>query len=676
MKRWIVGFGLLLSAVGAHAQAVLFTPNAVTFGQVNGTPVLRPQPYASVSVCLITAYTCAPATVYGDINMTKPLAQPFKADNLGNISFWALSGNYEYTVCPLSGACVTNRIGGGNGAATMAATPDTMGSLLLYPGQSSNRLSKVATTGQLGDIVGAVAPSGAGLGMSSDGSVGADNAMTEAFYADFVGCTSSSVPGFDLAANTACSQGLVRPATAGTTMNLVRNVTFSGGDQPSSSQWGMVARVKYVPAGNNLSLGFDATAAKLATTDTTKHIHLLVNASGFGIDNKGTTTTVIPVGGASTGTIGSTDSGFGAGWAAPSGPCIEGAYDVGLLLPGDNTALLSFVQLGSVNCSYSARVPITSLPVCTSPCGSLGTAAGIQNVEIDGSSANDKVTSFAYSDGGPRTVSYDIPHRNGYYNPGVFLRWYINASGATCAPGTTGCTNVWAWVPPAYDRHGQNKWVIAAHGFGETGQMIQNEYNNNGANVSDFLYQQGFVIVSIDNVVQNCYGNPQCVTDVANAVNVVRSALSLAPSPYVMADSMGGEQILNAITHGAIKPKAFVGFCINTSLGWQNDPGLGNQASYVQTAYSFSDPAQYATATAGWDPLLASGSALANLVATPTLLFASTSDTAVNKYANTDAYAALVNAAGGNVTVVTTSGGHLDPSNFPGAKVVNFFNAY
>ncbi len=516
---------------------------------------------------------------------------------------------------------------------------------------------------------------GTAAGISSDGTTGSDSGISESFYADMVcyptttttgtGSTAtttttySTPQGWDYASGHSCLQGFVQPFTSGMFMSLARSMQFTGGDQPQASQFTVQARVKYY-AGSNVgaSIGFNAAPEKTVSTNASQHVLLTLTSNGWVLDNQGTITQLQPANGTTSGTPGTTDSGVNPsggnyGWNAQA----NGTYDVTLMIPGDGSIIASMVALGSPQNSVSFRLVNQTLPTCASPCGTRGAAAGLQNLEVDAFGGADRIGEVAYSIGGPRTVSYDLPHRSGYYNVAAMLRF--PAAG-----------NVWAWVPPGYQRNSPNKWVIVNHGYNETSQVVQTEY----LQVTNLLMQQGYVIVALDNTTPNCYGNAQCVTDMRTTLATVRAALSLAPQPYFMADSMGGFEALNAITEGGIIPKALVGFCINTNMAW--DYTSGGASTPINADYSISAGNPYAAATAGYDPMLVTGSPLNRLLAVPMLLFSSPNDTVVLKSQNTDPFAAKLNAAGGNVTVISTTGNHLDQSNFNGPAVMSFLSTH
>lgn len=580
-------------------------------------------------------------------------------------------------------------------AATTAATAAAIG-----PATTAAVSQAVPQAAALAALHGTT--NGGEAGLSADGSVGGDNSYTESFYSDFTcpiasGSTSAVPSGWDVAVNHNCYSGFVVPTASGTPMTLVRNLPYAGFIGLSqATQYGLQFRAYYTGTANAVAVGLSAAVNKAVNTTPALSYDAVITASGFGVaDKSGTPTIYWPL--TTTPVAGSTDSGFGTiGWGAPP---IGNLYDVSLFVPNDGTAILSVMRKGTVNNSASFRLPHVTLPVCVSPCGSVGTAAGPQNLEVNGLTGNDRIMDVALSIASGDTstsVGYPIPHRSGYYGGPAMLRFYVSATGLSCTTGgvigacsdgttcgtTVRCQTVYAWVPPLYDRRGPSKWALFAHGYGEDAQIVQLQYNSGApANVSDTLFRKGYVLVSAENTVANCYGSPQCVVDLKNAVAVVKSALALAGQPYVIADSMGAEQVLSAIAQGVITPKAFYGVCINASLAWQNSslsfPNGGNQAANIEAAYSFTNPSLYSTATAGYDPLLAAqtaGIAQQRLASVPTLLYATPTDTAVAESYNTDAYAAAINAVSpGEVTVVACSGNHQDPSCFNGAAVASFF---
>ena len=222
-------------------------------------------------------------------------------------------------------------------------------------------------------------------------------------------------------------------------------------------------------------------------------------------------------------------------------------------------------------------------------------------------------------------------------------------------------------VPASYDPKVPSRWVIYFHGYGESADVI---LTGAYGNTMQELVSHGYVVVAMNNTVQNCYGNAQCSKDVAALIQNYRSVLNLEPQPYAIAASMGGFTMLNAIATGAMHPKAAVGWSLNTNLAWAYAYGAG---LVIDQDYDINASNSYTLATAGYDPMLDAAKVFADV---PFDLWSSYGDEVALRADNTDPFAALVNAAGGDVTVNNSTGGHLDESNFHPGAVVEFFNKH
>lgn len=224
-----------------------------------------------------------------------------------------------------------------------------------------------------------------------------------------------------------------------------------------------------------------------------------------------------------------------------------------------------------------------------------------------------------------------------------------------------------AMVPAFYKPNVTSRWVIYFHGFGEGADVI---LTGAYGNTMQELVNHGYVVVAMNNTVENCYGNAQCSKDVAGLIANYRSVLNLESEPYAIATSMGGLTMLNAIAAGVVHPKAAVGWSINTNLGWAYAYSAG---PVIAADYDITESNSYGVATAGYDPILDGGKTFA---AVPFDLWSSYEDTVVPRAENTDLFASLVNGAGGQVKVNTSTGQHLDESNFHSGAVVDFFNKH
>lgn len=247
----------------------------------------------------------------------------------------------------------------------------------------------------------------------------------------------------------------------------------------------------------------------------------------------------------------------------------------------------------------------------------------------------------------------------------------IESSASSLAPIQLSDSNgvqTYGIVPATYDPSVPSRWVLFIHGSGQTGLAIST--NPCDATLVNALVQANYVVIASDNKVRNCWGNAQCVTDIAAVQKRWKERLNLTPDPYVIAQSMGGIVTWNAISHKALSPRAVVGIFPACSLSNMYDDGTGPFYLTIQNVYGFSRPSSYATATAGYDPMLAPPSDFASF---PILMWASYSDTVVVRSQNEDPFAAQVNQAGGNVVINTSIGNHGDVSNFDPKAVLDFF---
>ena len=230
--------------------------------------------------------------------------------------------------------------------------------------------------------------------------------------------------------------------------------------------------------------------------------------------------------------------------------------------------------------------------------------------------------------------------------------------------------STWAIVPDSYsyDKSKAYPWIIYDHGFGQTINSIT--ANPPQSSFVQSLVTAGYVVIASEYRNLACWGDMQCAEDIANLQALWRSHLNLTPQPYVIGESMGGIVTWNAISHGTVKPLAVVGIYPVCSLA-----NMYTKAEFVptiQSAYGFDSPEGYSTATAGFDPLLTPPRTFTGF---PILIWASYSDHTVSRSKNEDPFAAAINAAGGNVTLRTSHGGHGDPSNFDAPAVISFFSS-
>lgn len=226
----------------------------------------------------------------------------------------------------------------------------------------------------------------------------------------------------------------------------------------------------------------------------------------------------------------------------------------------------------------------------------------------------------------------------------------------------------WAVVPASYRSQNPTPWIIYNHGLGQTISSILADDPQGGFVRS--LAAAGFVVIASDYRNLSCWGDQQCAEDIANLQTLWRSQLNLLPQPFVIGESMGGIVTWNAISHGSLKPLAVVGIYPACSLAAMfATPAF---ASTVETAYGFTSPAGYATATMGFDPMLAPSTIFLDI---PIQIWASDSDQSVLRSQNEDPFADGINAIGGSVTIHTSHGNHGDSTNFQAGAVISFFSS-
>jgi hypothetical protein len=229
--------------------------------------------------------------------------------------------------------------------------------------------------------------------------------------------------------------------------------------------------------------------------------------------------------------------------------------------------------------------------------------------------------------------------------------------------------NTWAVIPLSYKPQNATPWIIYDHGFGQTINSIVAAPPQSAFVQS--LASAGFVVVASEYRNLACWGNMDCIDDVANLQILWRAQLNLWPQPFVIGESMGGIVTWNAIAHGALKPLAVVG--IYPACNLANMYTRHEFVPTIQTAYGFSSSSGYAAATKGFDPMLDAPSIFADI---PIQIWASNSDSVVEPSENENPFANAINAAGGNVVIHTSRGDHGDPSNFDAPAVISFFSTF
>jgi pimeloyl-ACP methyl ester carboxylesterase len=161
------------------------------------------------------------------------------------------------------------------------------------------------------------------------------------------------------------------------------------------------------------------------------------------------------------------------------------------------------------------------------------------------------------------------------------------------------------------------------------------------------------------------------VEDISALYDAFTENLNLDPRPFVIGISMGGIVSWNAVLHGDFVPRAVAGLYPACNLADMYNTGFFTQA--IDDDYGFTNPSQFSIATNGYDPTRSEN--LVPLTKFPIIMWASYGDTTVKKTVNADLLASSVNALGGSVTVITTTGNHGDISNYQPDVLVGFFNS-
>ncbi len=208
----------------------------------------------------------------------------------------------------------------------------------------------------------------------------------------------------------------------------------------------------------------------------------------------------------------------------------------------------------------------------------------------------------------------------------------------------------------------KNKVILYCHGMGELANDVLTDYRKM-TTIRAFL-AQGWGILSC-NADGNNWGN-QTSLDLYNTLITWAKTQYAFTDISIFAQSMGGMAGLQLFMNDSQYDK-FIGIYPACSL---SACFVGFNAS-IKTAYGFVDDADYATATAGHDPMLESGALLAGR---KMLLVASPDDVTVAKVANTDAYNTAFGALA-DITVVDATGVHGDASHFDPARDIAFLNS-
>ncbi len=488
----------------------------------------------------------------------------------------------------------------------------------------------------------------------------------------------ATAEGFEVTKGSPCvNPGSFHSATG--TFDLERTLAFgaTSAPPPSSTHFALQFSASNGPASNTY-VGMSTCAVGTFTCGAASEIGVLVNASAFSLQVGGATLASWSIRGnpPGSGLVGTTDSGNGNVGFGP--PNANASYGVTLTVPGDGTAILSVLPMGGAlclqACGYVARVPITM------PTG------GLHQFFVRGG-AGDAISDVSYAGGytldqGNASAVYDIAG-GPQSHVGEMLRWALHADGTEWDYKTpaTDIANVFAVIPPNYNPEAANPLALQVRGQESSVISFFGTFHN----VTEALYQNGFVQGYLDFHHGTIYGSPADLTDVAGAMSVLQGSLALVGRPFLMADSGGGIVALDAIAHGAIAPLALLCYSCNTNLFW--DAYTNKQMPFVETDYGFADPAQYSAYTGpsgevSYDPTVAIrtlGSGQTLLTGVPMLFIADQApgDATVATDQNSALFTAAANRTrAGTATIVYVGGGHVSPNKFNGPQALSFFNQH
>lgn len=231
-------------------------------------------------------------------------------------------------------------------------------------------------------------------------------------------------------------------------------------------------------------------------------------------------------------------------------------------------------------------------------------------------------------------------------------------------------TPVHGMLPPNFDITKIYQWVIFDHGYGQPGTAIFDDPQL--SLVTNALSQAGYVVVSSDYSVEECWGNASCVDDAAALYTVFMKTLNLDAKPFVLGQSMGGLVMWNSILHKAFTAKAAAGIYPACNLLDMYENGQTVFHQNIEDDFFFTGDANFLAATKGYDPV--GSESLTPMANVPAIIWSSYGDKVVRRLANEDEFAAGVSKVGGSVTMITTVGDHGDNSNFDPPTLVEFFN--
>lgn len=227
--------------------------------------------------------------------------------------------------------------------------------------------------------------------------------------------------------------------------------------------------------------------------------------------------------------------------------------------------------------------------------------------------------------------------------------------------GTIGTTRQRMVVPATYDSRKPAPLVIYSHGYSEN----VTRPSGWGTALDVALTNAGFILAAGDATGMSNTGQQSCIDEYLRIYRYCRDNLAIS-SVIIIGASAGGLGALNLIQRRLIPGIAgFIGIYPVVDLAaWYVASGVNVKANFGIAA----DGSDYATKTAGFDPMLADN---ANYAGIPMWLEGSPADTVVSKTVHMDAFAAKVAGVVPELVTTATTGEHGDSSNYNTTQIAS-----
>ena len=246
-------------------------------------------------------------------------------------------------------------------------------------------------------------------------------------------------------------------------------------------------------------------------------------------------------------------------------------------------------------------------------------------------------------------------------------RWQVTSTGL----GDAFTADSLIQLPAAYDARMPFPVVIYCHGSGDEDELTMPATKSNGLGaLLKALVDAGFIVASSDFGGTTNWGNPNALTAMQDLYRTLRDSYSIGPIGF-LCNSMGSQVALNTLARRVVPCQALYGIDMACNLAaFYAESGY---TAAINSAFGITGtaPNDYATLTAGHDPVLRQGWEFRGI---PMRFIASSADTTAVKTQNTDELYALVEPFTEDLTTdYSVTGNHQDPSHFIPADAVAFF---